>query len=414
MKKIILTVCSALLLCSILFNMSGCLTVGAVDLMDGITPHNPTLTDGVNYSSVEVSDFAVRLLRSTDDGANTFISPMSVMLALAMTANGAVGNTKAEMEQVLGMSVNELNEYLYGYISSLPESERCKLAVANSIWFVDDDRLTVNNSFLQKNGDYYGAEIYKTPFDNQTKRDINSWVRRQTKGMIPKILDEIPTEAIMYLINTIAFEGEWEEIYKDNQVRDGVFISADGERQTVDFMYSTESRYLSDDMASGFMKYYDGGKYAFVGILPNDGVRIDDYLDYLSGEKLSILLSSAKRSAVRVAIPKFKTEYKVEMSDILSEMGMPTAFHPNLADFSALGEYKGLNIFIANVLHKTYIEVAERGTKAGAVTVVEMDKNSAMDPGEIKTVYLDRPFIYMIVDTENGIPLFIGAMRDLK
>ena len=155
MKKIILTVCSALLLCSILFNMSGCLTVGAVDLMDGITPHNPTLTDGVNYSSVEVSDFAVRLLRSTDDGANTFISPMSVMLAFAMTANGAAGNTKAEMEQVLGMSVNELNEYLYGYISSLPESERCKLAVANSIWFVDDDRLTVNNSFLQKNGDYY-------------------------------------------------------------------------------------------------------------------------------------------------------------------------------------------------------------------------------------------------------------------
>lgn len=414
MKRIILTACSALLLCSILFNISGCLTVGAVDLMDGITPNSPGLVDGADHSSIEVTDFAVRLLQATDEGANTFISPMSVMLALAMTSNGAAGDTRAEMEQVLGMSVDRLNEYLYGYIASLPESEKCKLAVANSIWFIDDERLTVNNSFLQKNADYYGAEIYKAPFDNRTLWDINSWVRRETNGMIPKILDIIPAEAIMYLINTIAFEGEWEEIYKKQQVRDGVFTSADGTRRTVDFMYSTESRYISDDMASGFMKYYDGGKYAFVGILPNEDVSLDDYLDSLSGDRLNDLLSSARWSAVRAAIPRFKTEYEIEMSGILSEMGMPTAFNESLADFSVLGEYEGLNIFIGNVIHKTYIEVAERGTKAGAVTVVEMDKNAAMQPDEPKTVYLDRPFIYMIIDAENNLPLFVGAMRDVK
>ena len=414
MKRIILTACSVLLLCSILFNISGCLTVGAVDLMDGITPNSPELVDRADHSSIEVTDFAVRLLCATDEGANTFISPMSVMLALAMTANGAAGDTKTEMEQVLGMGVDRLNEYLYGYITSLPESEKCKLAVANSIWFIDDEKLTVNNSFLQKNADYYGAEIYKAPFDNRTLWDINSWVRRETNGMIPKILDIIPAEAIMYLINTIAFEGEWEEIYKKQQVRDGVFTSVDGTRRTVDFMYSTESRYISDDMASGFMKYYDGGKYAFVGILPNEDVSLDDYLDSLSGDRLNNLLSSARWSSVRAAIPRFKTEYEIEMSGILSEMGMPTAFNESLADFSVLGEYEGLNIFIGNVIHKTYIEVAERGTKAGAVTVVEMDKNAAMQPDEPKTVYLDRPFIYMIIDAENNLPLFVGAMRDVK
>ncbi len=414
MKRIILTACSVLLLCSILFNISGCLTVSAIDLMDGITPNSPVLVDGADHSSIEVTDFAVRLLQATDGGANTFISPMSVMLALAMTANGAAGDTKTEMEQVLGMGVDRLNEYLYGYITSLPESEKCKLAVANSIWFIDDEKLTVNNSFLQKNADYYGAEIYKAPFDNRTLWDINSWVRRETNGMIPKILDIIPAEAIMYLINTIAFEGEWEEIYKKQQVRDGIFTSADGTRRTVDFMYSTESRYISDDMASGFMKYYDGGKYAFVGILPNEDVSLDDYLDSLSGDRLNDLLSSARWSAVRAAIPRFKTEYEIEMSGILSEMGMPTAFNESLADFSVLGEYEGLNIFIGNVIHKTYIEVAERGTKAGAVTVVEMDKNAAMQPDEPKTVYLDRPFIYMIIDAENNLPLFVGDMRDVK
>ena len=413
-RKYLLTLTSILLLCSIMLNFSGCLTVQAVDLMEGITPNTVEAKDDLDYANEAITDFAIRLLRATEEGGNVLISPMSVMCALAMTANGAAGETLNQMEQVLGMNVNELNEYLYSYINRLPEGEKYKLSIANSIWFTDDDLLTVNDSFLQKNADYYGAEIYKTSFDNQTKSDINNWVRKETDGMIPRILDKIPEEAIMYLINTLAFEAEWAEVYERYQVSDGVFTTENGEKQNAEFMYCDEGRYLTDEMASGFIKYYSGGKYAFAALLPNEGISISEYIDSLTGERINVLLSNPQYVTVKTAIPKFKTQYEVEMSTILSEMGMPTAFDVTFADFSKLGKYEEQNIYIGSVLHKTYIEVAERGTKAGAVTVVEMKNGSAAPPNDPKVVYLDRPFIYMIINTENNIPLFIGAMTDIN
>lgn len=407
---------SLLLLCSILLNLTGCIiSISAENLMDGITPNSVNALDSLYDQNVAVTDFALRLFRASEQsGENTLISPVSVIAALAMTANGAVGGTLTEMEEVLGMTSDELNLYLYTYLNSLPVGDKYKLSVANSIWFLDDNKLTVNNSFLQKNADYYGAEIYKTQFNDQTKRDINNWVKKETDGMIPKILDSIPEAVIMYIINTLAFEAEWTEIYERDQVRNRVFTSEDGTEQNAKLMYCDEYAYLEDDNAQGFIKYYKDRKYAFAALLPNEGVTVSEYLASLDGEKLHTMLSNPTNTIVKTAIPKFKTEYSTEMSEILSNMGMPTAFDVTFADFSALGRYEDENIFINKVLHKTYIEVAERGTKAGAVTVIEMAKGTAGYPGEIKYVYLDRPFVYMIIDCDNNVPLFLGTLMDLN
>lgn len=415
-RKISVSIIAFFLLVSIIINLSGCaLPISAENLMDGVKSRSVTPLDDISSHNAAVTDFAVRLLNSTEgSGKNTLISPVSVIAALAMTANGASGHTLSEMEQVLGITSDELNLYLYTYLNSLPNGDKYKLSVANSIWFTNDDKLTVNKTFLQKNADYYGAEIYKTPFSNQTKRDINSWVYKNTDGMIPKILDRIPDHAIMYLINTLAFEAEWPEYYKKEQVRDGIFTKENGERQDAKFMYSSEGSYLSDEDASGFIKYYSGRKYAFSALLPDEGVSVSEYISSLNGEKLHTMLANPTRTTVRTAIPKFKTEYEVEMSKILSDMGMPTAFNVTFADFSRLGSYEDQNIYIGRVLHKTFIEVAERGTKAGAATVVEMKAGSAAPSDEPKVVYLDRPFVYMIIDCENNIPLFIGTMTDLN
>lgn len=415
-RKPVLIFTAILLLATIIFNLGSCaLPIAAENLMDGVKARSISPLDDLSRHNAAVTDFAVRLLNATDEnGKNTFISPVSVIAALAMTANGANGDTLSEMERVLGMTSDELNLYLYTYLNSLPNGDKYKLLVANSIWFTDDDNLTVNKDFLQKNADYYGAEIYKTPFNNQTKRDINSWVYKNTDGMIPKILDQIPDAAIMYLINTLAFEAEWPEYYKKEQVHSGVFTKESGEEQDAKLMYSTEGTYLSDDNATGFIKYYSGRKYAFAALLPNEGIAVSDYIASLDGEKLSTMLANPTYTTVKTAIPKFKTEYEVEMSNILSNMGMPTAFNVTFADFSRLGSYDELNIYISRVLHKTYIEVAEKGTKAGAVTVVEMKAGSAAPSDEPKVVYLDRPFVYMIIDCENNIPLFIGTMMSLE
>ena len=418
MKKtrISLVIISLLLVCAMAVNLTGCtMKVQAKNLMDGITPNNVDALDDLSSQNADVTDFAIRLFKASEEsGKNTLISPLSVLCALAMTANGAEEETLAQMEEVLGMTTEELNLYLYSYMKNLPQGDKYKLSLANSIWFTEDERFTVNQDFLQTNADYYGADIYKAPFDKQTLKDINNWVKQNTDGMIPEILDQIPPEAIMYLVNALAFEAEWSEIYEKHQVKDGEFTKEDGTKQDVKFMYGSEGTYFEDEKATGFMKRYKGGKYAFVAMLPNEGVSVSEYIASLDGESLNALLANPQYATVRTSIPKFETEYKVEMSEILQGMGMTEAFDMYNADFEGLGTSTGGNIYISRVLHKTYISVGEKGTKAGAATIVEMKDGAAAEPTEPKEVYLDRPFVYMLVDCENNIPFFIGTMMDVN
>ena len=406
---------SLFLVCAMALNMSGCSAqVQAKNLMEGVTPKKVSNLAGPGSLNADVADFAVRLFQASEkSGENTLVSPLSVLCALAMTANGAEGETLKQMEAVLGMTAEDLNGYLYSYRKDLSQGEKFKLSLANSIWFTEDGRFTVDRDFLQLNADYYGADIYQAPFNAQTCKDINSWVRRNTDGMIPEILDQIPQEAVMYLVNALAFEAEWSKIYEKHQVRDGQFTKEDGTKQNVDFMYSSEGVYLEDEKAAGFIKYYKGGRYAFAAMLPNEGVSVSDYIASLNGESLNAMLADPKHTTVFASIPKFEMEYSAELSEILKAMGMPRAFDSENAEFERLGVFADGNIYIGRVLHKTFISVGEKGTKAGAATVVELSGEAAA-PQEPKQVYLDRPFVYMLVDCENNIPFFIGTVMDIK
>ena len=410
MKKLI----ALILLLTMAANVVSCsMQVRAKNLMDGITPNEIAAAESLSEQNPAVTDFAVRLFKASEEsGKNTLISPLSVLCALAMTANGAKEETLAQMESVLGMTKDELNIYLYSYMKKLPNGEKYKLSLANSIWFTNDESFTVNRDFLQTNADYYGADIYKSPFDQKTCKEINKWVEDNTDGMIPEILDEINSEAVMYLVNALAFDAEWAKIYRESSVKYGKFTKEDGSEQNVELMYNTENVYLEDDNASGFMKYYKDGKYAFVALLPNEGVSVSEYISSLDGKSLSEMLANAQIATVRTCVPKFETEYDVNMSEILAKMGMPDAFDSDKADFTGLGTSSVGNIYISRVIHKTFISVDEKGTKAGATTAVEMMPESA-PPTDIKKVYLNRPFVYMLVDCENNIPFFIGTMMDV-
>lgn len=361
-----------------------------------------------------VFDFAVRLLQnSQENGENVSVSPLSVLSALAMTVNGAEGETCSEMEAVLGMPVSELNDYMKQYAGQLPRGEAYRLNLANGIWFTDNVQFTVNQDFLQTNKDYYEADIRQVPFNDETCQEINNWVNEKTEEMIPEILQSVPEDAVMYLVNALAFEAEWQDVYNEEQVREGIFTTETGEEKTVQFMYGQENSYLEDKKATGFVKYYKQGKYAFVALLPNEGVSVSEYVSSLTGEHLQTMLAEPEDIKVNSAIPKFEAEYSTEMSAVLKKMGMPLAFDSVKADFSGLGSYSGGNIYIDQVLHKTYISVAEKGTKAGAATAVQMKFDSAPMPQEIKTVHLDRPFLYMLIDCEQNYPFFMGTMGEM-
>ncbi len=401
--------------------LTGCSVVpsiGSVNLMSGIKARSivPIKIDGTEEKSEapEITNFSLDIFRKNYGSENMLISPLSIISALSMTANGAEKETLSQMEEVFGTDLTDLNQYLYAYRSYLPTGEKYKMSLANSIWFKDAEDLTVEQDFLQMNKDYYDADVYKALFDESTKDDINTWVHEKTNGQIEKLLDEsIPKEAVMYLINALSFDAQWRDIYEDIAVHKGEFTSASGDKKTVDFMHSTEHGYIQTPGAVGFSKPYADEKYYFIALLPNEGFDVSRLLDLIDGETLVDVLKNQSNEAVQVSIPKFEFEYADELSDVLKELGMKDAFDRKLADFSSLGRSTDGNIFINRVIHKTKIRVDEKGTEAGAVTGVEMIKESAI-PLERKTVKLDRPFFFMIVDGEYGLPIFMGTLNDIE
>ena len=348
-----------------------------------------------------------------DANENVMISPLSILTALSMTANGANGETLREMEQVLGgeLNISQLNELIKAYSEALPSSEEAKLAIANSIWYKDAPGVSIREDFLKANQKYYSAGIFPAAFDNQTVTDINNWVNENTDGMIKKLLDEISPANRMILINAILFDGKWEQQYYEDDVWELPFTDAAGNTKNVKQMVSTEYTYLSDKDCTGFMKSYKGGKYAFVGLLGNDGMSPDELLSKMSEEQLQNLFKNAQDRKVYVRIPKFTFDYSLTMNDILKSMGMKQAFDPELADFSGMTDND--RFVISKVLHKTRVEVTEKGTRAAAVTGVMVDTCAMPEPEEVPEVYLNRPFVFMIVDTDLNLPIFIGRVNTI-
>ena len=388
------------------------LAAGSSDLMTTITSNAiEGLQPDANFVN-NIADFSIDLFKkSISDSENALVSPISVVLALAMTANGAQGDTLNQMEQLLGGNIplQELNKFLYSYTAALPNTEKSKFHIANSIWIRDDSkRLQVNPVFLQKNADYFNAAAFIAAFDDQTVQDINNWVNTNTDGMIDSIIEEIDSLSMIFLINAITFDAEWETIYDEFSVGDGNFTDVTGTTNTVSFMHSTESIFIDDGLATGFAKPYADGGFSFVAMLPNDDVSLYEYIESLTGEHFINMIQNAESTTVITAMPKFDFDFTIDMNEALITLGMPDAFDDVKADFNEMAVSTDGNLYISQVLHKTFISVDESGTRAGAATSVAIAGTSA--PLEMKYVTLDRPFVFAIIDNATGLPMFIGTV----
>ena len=395
-----------------------------VDLMKDIKTEDKVSGDEENGADspedfrLDTADFSIRLLQGNvkAENRNVMVSPFSVLTALSMTANGAVGETKDQMLSVLApnQDLESLNANWRRFTDRLVNTQDTGLRIANSVWFKDnEEQIRVKEEFLQTNAAVYQADIYKAAFDENTLKDVNTWVSDKTEGRIENILNEIPKDAVMYLVNALAFDAKWQDVYEEYQVREDTFFLSSDETQNVSFMYGEEEWYLQDEKATGFIKPYEEG-YDFVALLPKEGVSLQEYVEMLDGERFLQLFSDKKEAIVNTAIPKFKAEYEVELKDILTGLGMTDAFDEEKADFSGIGTSTEGNICISRVLHKTYIGVDEQGTEAGAATVVEMIcESAAPEEKEMYTVYLNRPFVYAIVEKDTNLPLFIGTVDSI-
>ena len=361
----------------------------------------------------KASSFGLKLLKENfKENENVLISPLSVLSALAITMNGAEGETLKEMEEIFSFEKEELNSFMKAYTASLQEGKEFKLSSANSIWF-NNKGIKVKPKLLNTNKETYGADIFEADFNNETAEKINSWVNEKTDGMIPSIIDELKKYNMMVLLNALSFQGKWMETYKEDEVLDMPFTKENGQKLKASYLTGTEREYIEASLATGFVKPYKGNKYSFAALLPNKDVKLSQLIDSLLEEDIPQLLKNTECYPVKISLPKFNVSCDMKLKESLINMGTKLLFDDRKADLSSLGSCD-TNLYVSDVIHKTHISLGEKGTKAGAASAVLVARALALFGPEEKEVRLNRPFLYMLFDNETGIPFFIGTMNEPK
>jgi len=349
------------------------------------------------------------IVSSEDQGKNIFISPTSISLALAMTYNGAEGNTKKEMEETLmkaGLSREDINESYKSLISALLSVDpKVTMQIANSIWYREG--FQVENDFIGVYRVYYNAEVAALDFDSPGAVSIiNNWVSENTNRKISVIVNQIPAEAVMYLINAIYFKGIWTNEFNPERTAPRIFLKKAGE-VSVPFMNMKESvNYMSNDLVSVIELPYGQGNFSMVVILPNVGKTTGDIIPMLTTEIWDDWIASLSKKEVNISLPKFSFRYENQLNDELAAMGMPSAF-TDAADFSGINSV--YQLYISKVLHKSFVEVNEEGTEAAAVTSVEVSLTSI---GNEIYFTADHPFVFGIREKSTGTIMFLGIVED--
>ena len=355
-------------------------------------------------------------IRKTEQDTNIFISPLSVSLALAMTLNGAAGETEQAMTNTLqlqGLDAEAINVGYAGLHQTLLTADpKVTLTIANSLWARQD--VPFKQDFLQRNTQFFGAEISTLDFnDPSAPKIINQWVDTNTKGKIQKIVgDAIDPMTVLFLINAIYFKGTWQTEFDPSNTRDGTFyLATGGEKQVPMMSRSGDYLYYEDyeeNLQAISLPYGDGRMSMYI-FLPRRESNLNTFLDNLSAEKWERWISQFREQEVWISLPKFKLEYEKTLNNALKALGMGVAFEEKRADFSRIASLERLtgNLYIGEVLHKTVVEVNEEGTEAAAVTKVEVRVTSA-PPAFI----VDRPFFFAIRDNETKTVLFMGVVVD--
>lgn len=360
--------------------------------------------------------FTLDLFREATAGIpgdqNALLSPLSASLVLAMTSNGARGETLEAMHRALrfeGFSPEMVNSYHQKLLANLPLLDpKTQLDIANSIWYRQG--FSVLPAFLDINNKHYQATVEALDFAQPDALDrINGWVDAKTKGKIPEIIDQIPANAVMYLINAIYFKGDWEQKFDKSKTRKMHFHCASGKKLETDFMNVGHTfPVLRNQHVTGIELPYGNRKYSMVILLPADGTTPQDLIEALNQESgWETWASQFDTIKTNLWMPKFKFSYENKLNDELTQLGMSVAFNRQQADFTGINA--GGNLFIDEVKHKSFIEVNEKGTEAAAVTSVGIVLTSAP---QVYSLTVDRPFLFLIRGMSTGLILFMGQVND--
>ena len=367
--------------------------------------------------------FAFKLLKQLakdQPGANIFISPFGVSAVLQMAGNGAGGQTKTEMQQVLGatgLPQNILNEANRDINRSLASTDTNNiLTIANALWY--QAGIPAKPDFISCNQQFFGATVAPLDFTNDHSVDvINTWAGEKTRGKITHIADGLTSPPPkLFLANAVYFKGKWEDPFDKGGTKDRPFHLEGGNQKQVPMMEKT--RRFAYRRGTGYQAVrlpYEGWDLAMYVFLPDPGSCPEKLLGIMDGDKWEqITKPGFEDREGTVVLPKFKLEYGVELEQPLKSMGMKTAFddRPGRADFSGISSRP---LYISEVRQRTFVEINEEGTEAAAVTgMLNPVSGLEIDPLPPFQMIVDRPFLFLIADEQTGTILFMGIIREPK
>ncbi|MCS7055584.1 MAG: serpin family protein [Thermoflexales bacterium] len=358
----------------------------------------------------------IRRIARRDADKNVFISPANIAIALAMTANGARGETLQGMLSVLGdgeATLDTMNAD-YSALQSLMKRDDSGviLTIANSLWARAG--VPFHADFLQRTQQFYEAKSEELDFAQPDAPDvINRWVSDKTNGKISGIVDEIPQDTILILVSAIYFNGAWQTAFNPEQTQDMPFNLLDGtQKQTPTMFRSGRFEYLQGDDFQAVRLPYAGDALRMVVFLPSEIITLSKFVANLTVERWEAWSAQFAPKQGQLFLPRFKVQYDTKLNDVLQETAMAIAFDPQRADFSGMRPIPP-PIFISSVRHLAYVDVNEAGTEAAAATAVQMGVTSARPSDEEPfTMRVDRPFLFAIEDVGTGSLLFMGAVLE--
>ncbi|MCI0690951.1 serpin family protein [candidate division KSB1 bacterium] len=355
-------------------------------------------------------------LAKQDAGKNIFVSPSSVAFALAMIYNGASGETQQAMAKALevnGMSLQELNRANAALQAMLASSDpKVQLNVANSLWARKG--VTFKPEFIKRNQEFFAAEVSDLDFAlPSAPTTLNDWVSQKTNGKIDKIVETIPSDAILYLINAIYFKGNWAQQFDKSKTKTDRFTLLNGAKKQHPMMSQTgRYRYLENDEFQAIGLPYGAGSMSMYVFLPGKNSDLNKFMADLNAAKWESWMSQLRSQEGNITLPRFKLEYEVVLNNALKSLGMESAFDPQRANFREMcAASPSANVFIGEVKHKTFVEVNEEGTEAAAVTSGGMRATAFIPPFNM---VVDRPFFCTIRDNQTGTVLFMGLVVEPK
>lgn len=379
----------------------------------------------INNDNVKLVNgkFNLNLIKTVNSNKNEnyLISPYSIEIALNLLRAGASGETLTEIENVVGN--REINDV----------SINNRVSVANAAFIKNKYKDYIKDDFYNTIVEKYNSELLYDDF--KTPKVINDWVNDKTDGMIEKILSSVDPSFAIGLANALAIDVEWDGPFDCIETKSQQFIKMDGSKYNVEMMHKTlknsNYKYLKSNLATGVIipykmynakngevDYEKGNGLEFIGILPNGDVN--SYINNLTNHELNELDSSAREVnndfQIKLSLPRFKYEYTLDnFKDVLMALGIKQAFDDTYADFTNIMEKRDNvgNLYVGEAIHKTYIDLNEKGTKAAAVTYFGMyTSGMIMEEPEYVTLTFDKPFIYMIRDTKTKEMLFFGVVYE--